>query len=119
MKRSLIGSVVVCGAMLFALFYFGTGPAPVAAQGQAPLNAQGDIAPVDPNWKPEGPVPRMPDGKPDLSGVWWQGGDFNFGGRGRAGGGARAQGPAVPRVTWQSLYRPEIAAKAKTLSDKD
>ena len=23
------------------------------------------------------------------------------------------------RVTWQSLYRPEVAAKAKTLSDKD
>ena len=25
----------------------------------------------------------------------------------------------MPRVTWQSLYRPDVAAKAKTLSDKD
>jgi hypothetical protein len=122
MRRSLVSAMVVCASMVAALLLSGTSPEPVAAQGgQGVLNAQGVQVPVaDPAWKPEGPVPRMPDGKPDLSGVWWQGGDFNFGGRGRAGGQAQAQaGPPVPRVTWQSLYSPEYAAKAKPLSDKD
>jgi hypothetical protein len=63
------------------------------------------------------PAPRMPDGKPDLSGVWWTGGDVGGrgygGGRGRGGGG----GPAPPSFT--SLYTPEAAARAKTLNDDD
>jgi hypothetical protein len=58
----------------------------------------------------------MADGKPDLSGVWWTGGDvggrgYNFG-RGR---GVRGEAPA----TFQSLYNAETAAAAKKLSDKD
>src|SRR5688572_83588 len=66
-----------------------------------------------------GPVPRMPDGHPDLSGVWWGGSDV---GGARRGGGARggargARGAGPP--TFTSLYRPDAAAKAKTLSDKD
>lgn len=66
-----------------------------------------------------GPVPRMSDGKPDLSGVWWGGSDV---GGARRGGGARggargARGAGPP--TFTSLYRPDAAAKAKTLSDKD
>jgi hypothetical protein len=124
MKGSLIGSITVCVALLAALVWTGSSPVPVQAQGgQAVLNAQGIQLPTIPGWKPEGPVPRMPDGKPDLQGVWWQGGDFNFNGRGGGGGGGgRGQapaGPPVPRVTWQSLYTPEYAAKAKPLSDKD
>lgn len=126
MKRSLMSSMAVGGAMLVALIMFGASPERAAAQGgQAPINAAGVIAPNDPNFKPTGPVPRMPDGHPDLSGVWWQGSDFQFGGRGRAAGPAPAQGrgqPAAPaprRVTYQSLYTPEYAAKAKPLSDKD
>jgi hypothetical protein len=67
-----------------------------------------------------GPVPRMADGHPDLSGVWWGGSDIG-GARGRGGarGGARGGGGGTPPPTFTSLYRPEAAAKAKMLSDKD
>ena len=61
------------------------------------------------------PAPRMADGHPDLTGVWWSGGDVGGAQFGRAGG-PRGTGPAT---TFASLYKPEAAAKAKTLSDKD
>jgi hypothetical protein len=66
-------------------------------------------------------VPRMADGHPDLSGVWWGGADV--GGRraappaGAAGGRGGGRGPAAP--TFASLYQPSAQAQAKTLSDKD
>jgi hypothetical protein len=61
----------------------------------------------------------MADGHPDLSGVWWGGADIGAA-RGRAGrGGARGGARGTPPPTFASLYRPEAAAKAKTLSDKD
>jgi hypothetical protein len=70
-----------------------------------------------------GPVPRMADGHPDLTGVWWGGADVGAArGRGGARGGGRgAQGAArgTPPPTFMSLYKPEWAAKAKTLADKD
>jgi len=73
-----------------------------------PVRAQDDASS-----KP-GPVPRMADGHPDLSGVWWGGADI--GGRG-------ARLPTGPRdanaVTYTSLYQPWAVEKAKTLSDKD
>jgi len=74
----------------------------------APVRAQDDASS-----KPE-PAPRMTDGHPDLSGVWWGGADV--GGRG-----ARlSTGPRDPNaVTYTSLYQPWAAEKAKTLSDKD
>jgi hypothetical protein len=67
-----------------------------------------------------GAVPRMPDGHPDLSGVWWRGEDI--GGRsGAALGGARPgrQGAGQPAPTFAGLYQPSAQAKAKTLRDKD
>ena len=63
-----------------------------------------------------GPAPKMADGHPDLSGVWWGGADV--GGRGfRVGGGGTGTG--APPIPFTSLYQPWAAAKAKTLTDKD
>jgi hypothetical protein len=68
---------------------------------------------------PPAKVPRMPDGHPDLSGVWWRGADVG----GRPAGGQRpAQAPArpaTPPVTFSSLYNTAAQAHAKTLGDKD
>jgi hypothetical protein len=63
------------------------------------------------------PAPRLADGHPDLSGVWWTGGDV--GGRGfNAGRGRGAAGGPAP-ATFTGLYTPEAAAKAKKLTDVD
>ena len=74
----------------------------------APLLAQDDAG-----TKP-GPAPRMADGHPDLSGVWWGGADIG------ARGSRPPAGPRDPNaVTYTSLYQPWATEKAKTLSDKD
>jgi hypothetical protein len=76
---------------------------PVAAQTSAAVNK----------------VPRMPDGHPDLSGVWWRGADVGgrLPGGGSIGGGAKA--PGQPLVTFTNLYNATAQAKARTLADKD
>jgi hypothetical protein len=59
-----------------------------------------------------GPVPRLADGHPDLSGVWWSGGDL--------GSSNLRLGPRNPNApSYTSLYKPEAAAAAARLSDKD
>jgi hypothetical protein len=64
-----------------------------------------------------GDVPRMVDGKPDLSGVWWGGGDV--GGPGfRPGGPRRAEGEEPP-PSFTDLYQPWAAQHAATLGDKN
>jgi hypothetical protein len=67
--------------------------------------------------EPAGPAPRMADGKPDLSGVWWGGGDV--GGPGfLSNRPQRAEGEAPP-PSFTDLYTPEAAAHAATLGDED
>jgi len=104
MKHLSIASTIAAAAMVTLTWF-----APVSVGAQQPPAAG---AP------PAEPAPRMADGKPDLSGVWWTGGDV--GGRGYGGGrgrGGRAAGPAPP--TFTGLYNPATAATAKTLGDKD
>jgi len=71
-------------------------------------------------------APRLADGHPDLSGVWWRGSDIGgrpAGGQAKGPGGGKGapkgagKGAAPP--TFASLYQPWAAAKVKTLGDKD
>ena len=109
MKRISLVSTIVAAAAVFSLWIapdtVGAQQASSAAAGGAPAAA---------------PAPRMADGHPDLSGVWWTGGDVGGrgygGGRGRGGGGAPG-GP--PPATYASLMTPAAAAAAKKLGDKD
>jgi hypothetical protein len=64
------------------------------------------------------PTPRLADGHPDLSGVWWTGGDVGNRGYNTAGRGRGGRGAAAP-ATFQSLYTPAAADAAKKLGDKD
>ena len=67
-----------------------------------------------------GPAPRMTDGHPDLSGVWWPGRDLNPQTSTTQYAPGRDEGTSiVGRDSFGSLYQPWAMAKAKTLSDKD
>lgn len=72
-----------------------------------PLAAQSDEAE---------PTPRLHNDKPDLSGVWWTGGDLGSPTYNSSRSGEH-EGPPVPDYT--ALYQPWAAEKAATLSDKD
>ena len=107
MTRATIKTVSAAAAVT-AVAWLAAGALDTAA-------AQSAAAPSAAEKKP-GPAPKMADGHPDLSGVWWGGGDV--GGRGfRPGGGAPPGGTPPPSFT--SLYKPQAAERAKTLSDKD
>jgi hypothetical protein len=107
MKRLLIATI----SLLFAL----VAVSPAGAQRGA--SATGTPA----NNTTSQAVPRMPDGHPDLSGVWWQGSDI--GGRRGAPSGAQGarggRGGAQQPTSFASLYQPWALEKAKTLGDKD
>src|SRR5690606_41152815 len=51
-----------------------------------------------------GEIPRLANGKPDLTGVWWGGADVGGPGFGRGGCGRRGGGP--PPATFTDLYQP-------------
>jgi hypothetical protein len=112
MKRALI---VLMAAGAVALIVRFAPDAVSLAAGQAGQRGAPNAAPIPAATAPPEPAPRMSDGKPDLSGVWWNGGDV--GSRGLRGGGARgARGaPAPPSFT--SLYNAAALEKAKTLND--
>ena len=65
------------------------------------------------------PIPRMADGHPDLSGIWWTGGDLGSPGYGSSNkaAGTGSSGPKVASFT--DLYQPWAAEHAKTLKDKN
>jgi len=60
-----------------------------------------------------GPTPRLADGHPDLTGIWWTGGDLGS----PTYNSSRAGSDPVPSYT--DLYQPWAAEHAATLTDKD
>lgn len=65
-------------------------------------------------------TPRMADGHPDLSGVWWTGGDIGGTGFGSSTGGGRRGGDGGSRPpSFTDLYQPWAAERAASLNDKD
>ena len=111
MPRSVIATIVTTA---FALASFAAGmDMPASAQAPAP-KAVPAAKPAAP-----GPAPRMADGHPDLSGVWWTGGDVGGAQFGQSNGSRIGGARGTPAQTFQSLYKPDATAKAKTLSDKD
>lgn len=103
MKRSI---VLLTGALIS----FAALTPSLAAQTKASGTEKTAVA-------PNGPAPRMPDGHPDLSGVWWRGADIGRLAFGPADGGGRRS--AARPTFFSDLYLPEAAAKAKTMRDKD
>jgi hypothetical protein len=62
----------------------------------------------------DGPAPRTPEGKPDLSGIWQLGGFGGGGGRGRGAGAAAAPATPDPNVIPNSQFF-EVAGRGFAL----
>src|SRR5712691_10488778 len=105
MKRALITSAT---AALVFLASIGAGRAAAQAAGAPAAAAQA------------APAPHMPDGRPDLSGVWWPGRDVPLAPLGSTPPARRpaTATPAAPRrrpASFASLYQPWAMEKARTL----
>jgi hypothetical protein len=109
MKRASIAPTMAAAAALMAM---------LVASDAVRAQQRGAATPAAPGAPAAEPAPRMADGHPDLSGVWWTGADV--GGRGFGGGRGRggAGGGAAP-ATFSSLYNPAAAEAAKKLDDDD
>jgi hypothetical protein len=105
-------SWIACSAAVLALLVL------MLAHSASAQNARsGAAAPPETQ---AGPVPRMPDGRPDLSGVWWPGRDVPVTTLRVGAGGARPEGqPRHGPTTFATYYQPPWAAKAKALDEKD
>ena len=110
MKRAVLASLVTTVASIAMVSLLFVTSVPAAAQ-----SGEGRSAAAA---KKSEPAPRMPDGHPDLSGVWWPGHDIVPQTSSAVYAPPRTGGPPRPPA-FQSLYQPWAAAKAKTLSDKD
>ena len=110
MKRAVMASLIIPAVSIAIVSFVSLTSTPVSAQeGQS-----GGAAAA----KKSEPAPRMADGHPDFSGVWWPGHDIVPATSSAVYAAPRTGGPPRP-PTFQSLYQPWAAAKAKTLSDKD
>src|ERR1700743_2534971 len=103
MKRLILGFAVVVGATIAVVPQLPGQEAPAAPQGAGRGRGAGRGAPPE----PAGPMPRSPDGHPDMQGFWNppaitdieppQGRGGGGGGRGAApGGGAPGGGAGAP-----------------------
>ncbi len=110
MKRAVMASIVIATTVLAIGSLVFLTSAPVAAQ-----NGGGGAAAAK---APAGPTPRLADGHPDFSGVWWPGRDINPLTSTAYYAAPRAE-PRTGPPSFESLYQPWAAAKAKTMGHKD
>jgi len=106
MKRMLITATLAAGILLPIVLH----AQQRGVSSAAPAAAAAPAVPAE-------PAPKMADGHPDLSGVWWTGGDV--GGRGYNTSRGRGAAGAPPPATYNSLLTPAATAAARKLSDKD
>jgi hypothetical protein len=108
MKRVLIATLIVVAIAVSSFTAVITGQ----QRGAAPASPAAATPPAE-------PTPRLADGHPDLSGVWWGGADVGPNLRGARGARGRGAPATPPPPTFTALYQPAVAEMAKKLSDKD